>query len=128
MIVEVKEMIFRKCPSCGALVTVLKECNCPCGIECCDEKMEELVANSVDAAAEKHVPTYQKEGDSIVVTVNHVMEEEHYIKYLIAEYKDSHIMNEFKPHDKLELKVPYESGMMLYSYCNKHDLWSKKVD
>ena len=46
-------MIFRKCPSCGALVTVLKECNCPCGIECCDEKMEELVANSVEAAAEK---------------------------------------------------------------------------
>ncbi len=121
-------MIIKKCRSCGALVSVLKECHCPCDINCCDEVMETLEPNTVDAAHEKHVPNYKKEGDKVVISVNHVMEEEHFIAYLFVEYKDYTITKEFKYTEKLEFSVPYEPGMVIYSYCNKHDLWSTKVD
>lgn len=42
------ELLVKKCKSCGAMVKVIKDCNCQgCGIKCCDETMEALVANSV---------------------------------------------------------------------------------
>ena len=29
-----KDLIIKKCMSCGAVVKVIEDCNCPCGIEC----------------------------------------------------------------------------------------------
>ena len=46
------ELIIKKCKQCGAIVKVLNDCNCSCGFECCGEKMETLIPNSVDASAE----------------------------------------------------------------------------
>ena len=40
--VNMKDLIIKKCMSCGAVVKVIEDCNCPCGIECCGEKMIEL--------------------------------------------------------------------------------------
>lgn len=51
-------MKFYKCPICGNIITVIdgdiKR------IRCCGKEMEELVANSVDASVEKHVPVVEK--------------------------------------------------------------------
>ena len=50
--------------------------------------MKELVAGSVDAAAEKHVPAVVCEGDKVTVTVGdveHPMVEEHYIGWVAIE-------------------------------------------
>ena len=74
-----KELMLKKCNSCGAIVKVLEECHCPCDIMCCEEKMQEIKANSVDASFEKHVPSYEISDGKIKVTVNHVMEEDHYL-------------------------------------------------
>ena len=61
-------LIIKKCMSCGAIVKVLKDCTCNnCGIKCCGEEMQILLPNSVDAAIEKHVPTYEKVEDEILV-------------------------------------------------------------
>ena len=58
------ELVIKRCKSCGATVKVIDDCNCnECGIICCGEPMEKLVPNSVDAAVEKHVPTYEKVDD-----------------------------------------------------------------
>ena len=74
------ELLIKKCASCGALVKVIEDCTCEnCGIKCCGEEMKLLVPNSVDAAVEKHVPNYEKVEDEIFVTVNHVMEKEHFL-------------------------------------------------
>ena len=76
-------LIIKKCMSCGAIVKVLKDCTCNnCGIKCCGEEMQILLPNSVDAAIEKHVPTYEKVEDEILVKVNHVMEKEHFIEWI----------------------------------------------
>ena len=124
-----KELIIKKCKSCGATVKVINDCNCNgCGIVCCGEPMEKLVPNSVDAAVEKHVPTYEKVGDEIIVTVNHVMEEEHFIEWVCMVEENKEITVEFKPGEKAETKFHYAKGAMLYAYCNKHGLWKKEVE
>lgn len=123
------ELIIKKCKSCGATVKVINDCNCNgCGIVCCGEPMEKLVPNSVDAAVEKHVPTYEKVGDEIIVTVNHVMEEEHFIEWVCMVEENKEITVEFKPGEKAETKFSYVKGAMLYAYCNKHGLWKKEVE
>ena len=124
-----KELIIKKCKSCGATVKAINDCNCNgCGIVCCGEPMEKLVPNSVDAAVEKHVPTYEKIGDEIIVRVNHVMEEEHFIEWVSMVEENKEMTVEFKPGEKAEVKFPYVKGAMLYAYCNKHGLWKKEVE
>lgn len=123
------ELIIKKCKSCGAIVRVIEDCNCEnCGILCCGEAMEVLVPNSVDAAVEKHVPTFEKVGDEIFVKVNHVMEKEHFIEWisLVADNKEYFV--KLNPEQNAECHFPYIPGSVLYAYCNKHGLWKKDVE
>ena len=116
-----------KCNSCGARVIVDKDCNCPCGFVCCDEKMVEVVPNSVDAAFEKHVPVYEVSDDKLIVSVNHVMEEEHYIEWIAFESEEGLDIRYLSPGDTP--KVVFEIGKgTLYAFCNKHGLWEKEID
>ena len=77
-----KELLIKKCTKCGALIKVLKNCECVCGFECCAEEMKTLKPNSEDAAVEKHVPEYEIKDGKIFAKVNHVMEEDHYIEWI----------------------------------------------
>ena len=123
------ELIIKKCKSCGATVRVIEDCNCDnCGILCCGEAMEVLVPNSVDAAVEKHVPTFEKVEDEIFVKVNHVMEKEHFIEWisLVADNKEYFV--KLYPEQNAECRFPYITGSVLYAYCNKHGLWKKDVE
>ena len=124
-----KEMVIKKCIKCGAVVEVLHDCTCAdCGIQCCGQPMVTLRANSVDAAIEKHVPTYQRQENKILVTVNHVMETEHYIEW-IAMVTDTQVYKRtLTPGEVAEAVFPYVKGAKLYSYCNKHALWSADVE
>ena len=44
---------FYKCKACGQIVAAVEKKACP--VKCCGEAMEEITANTVDAAKEKHV-------------------------------------------------------------------------
>lgn len=92
-----------------------------------DVSDKEIVANSVDAAVEKHVPQYEIKEDMIEIVVNHVMEEDHYIEWIMVEYKDSDTTKYFKPGEEARMQAHYVAGMKLYAYCNKHGLWSAEV-
>lgn len=93
-----------------------------------DVSNKEIVANSVDAAVEKHVPQYQIEEDKVIISVNHVMEEEHYIEWIMVEYEDCDITKYFKANDEAVFEAKYVPGMKLYAYCNMHGLWMNKID
>ena len=117
------------CKKCGAMVKVIEDCNCEgCGIRCCGESMEELVPNSVDAAFEKHVPTYEIEDGKIFVKVNHVMEDEHFIEWVSVVYDNKEVTTYFKPGEEAVAHCKYVPGSVLYAYCNKHGLWKKEVE
>ena len=127
-----KEFIIKKCMKCGALVTVLDDCTCEdCGIRCCGEEMTELVANTTDAATEKHVPVYERVEDEIVVRVGeveHPMEKDHYIEW-IAQVKDNRMtMVRLYPEQATETRFPYVPESTIYAYCNKHGLWKTEVE
>ena len=123
------ELIVKKCNQCGAIVKVIKDCNCNrCGIVCCDEPMQVMVPNSVDAAVEKHVPTYEVIGDEIIVKVNHVMEKEHYIEWISLIKENREYTVNLYPEQNAECRFPYIKGATLYAYCNKHGLWKAEVE
>lgn len=123
-----KKFIIKKCKHCGAVIKVLEECKCACGFECCGEKMEDLVPNSVDAATEKHVPTYEVKDGKIFVKVNHVMEEEHYIEWISIVMGDKEVTTYLKPSEEATVSYKYVPDSTIYAYCNKHGLWKKDVE
>ena len=123
-----KELVIKKCFKCGAIIKVIEDCKCPCGFECCGEQMKTLVPNSVDAAAEKHVPTYEVKEGKILVRVNHVMEEDHYIEWISIVYDNKEVTTYLKPGDEPIMHCKYVPGSIIYAYCNKHALWKKEVE
>lgn len=123
------ELLIKKCKKCGATVKVIKDCNCNgCGIVCCGEPMNTIVANSVDAAVEKHIPTYEVKDNKIFVTVNHVMEEEHYIEWISIVSEGRECITYLKPGMEAKTHFKYIPGSTIYAYCNKHELWKKEVE
>ena len=89
--------------------------------------MKVVAPNSVDAAFEKHIPNYEIEGDKIIVTCNHVMEEEHYIEWIAMVSEDRECTKYLKPGENAKVSFKYIPGSILYAYCNKHGLWKKDV-
>lgn len=123
------ELVIKRCKACGTMIKVLQGNECTdCEVVCCGEKMQALVPNSIDAAVEKHVPTYEKVEDEIYVKVNHVMEKEHFIEWisLISENKEYTV--KLYPEQNAECRFPYIKGATLYAYCNKHGLWKKDIE
>ena len=121
--------MFKKCTKCGAMVEVIKDCTCQnCGIQCCGQPMIEVKANSEECAVEKHLPTYEKVGEYIVVTVPHVMEQDHYIEYIALTSTKINAKKLFNAGEVAKAVFPYVKGSTLSSYCNKHGLWSIIVE
>lgn len=82
--------LFYRCEVCGNIVALVRAGGGT--LTCCGKEMTKLVANSTDAAQEKHVPVAVKKGDKVQVTVGsvaHPMTEEHYIQWiaLVTEQK-----------------------------------------
>lgn len=120
---------FYICPICGNVIGLIDgDIN---HIICCGKSMQLLEANSVDAAVEKHVPVYERVEDEIVVKVGeveHPMEKEHFISWVAQVTDNSTTRIRLYPEQDTTVRFKYIPGATLYAYCNKHGLWSKKVD
>jgi len=123
-----KELILKKCVKCGAVVEVLHDCTCDnCGIKCCGQEMVFCKADNSDGAVEKHLPVVEKSDDEITVKVNHVMEDEHFIEWIMLSADGVEIKKHLKAGQVAEVKFPYFANSKVYSYCNKHGLWATEV-
>ena len=99
-------------------------------ITCCGKPMNKMIANITDAAAEKHVPVYEKVEDELVVrvgNVEHPMEKEHYIMWIAQVTENRTIRVKLYPEQATETRFPYIPGATLYAYCNKHGLWKTTI-
>lgn len=121
-----KEKKFYKCNSCGNIVELVE--NGGGELVCCGKPMKELVANTTDAATEKHVPVVEIEDGKAIVkvgSVDHPMTPEHYIQwiYLVAGNKSQRV--DLTPDDSPEavFYVGDEKVNAVYEYCNLHGLW-----
>jgi superoxide reductase len=114
-----------KCEVCGNIVEVLHE---GAGeLVCCGQPMKLLVANTVDAAKEKHVPVIEKTADGVTVKVGsapHPMEEKHYIEW-IEIIADGKAYRQFlKPGDAPEATFDIQADKIeAREHCNIHGLW-----
>ena len=92
---------------------------------------EELVANTVDAAQEKHVPVIEVSGDTVTVkvgSVEHPSLDAHYIEWIVLVTEGGFQMKWLKPGMKPEavFKVT-DKPVAAYEYCNLHGLWMEKA-
>jgi len=114
-----------KCEICGNIVEVLHP-----GVGqlvCCGVPMKLLEENTVDAATEKHVPVIEKTEKGVKVrvgSVEHPMEEKHYIEW-IEVIADRKVYRKFlKPGDAPEAEFCIEAeGIVAREHCNLHGLW-----
>lgn len=124
-------MKFYKCAKCGKIIGMVKNSACP--TMCCGEPMEEMIANTTDAATEKHVPVVQVEGNAVTVCVGeveHPMMEEHFIQWIALETTEGAQRKELKPGEKPMRSFALAEGekvIAAYEYCNLHGLWKKEV-
>lgn len=123
-----KNLKIKKCNKCGALFEVIEDCTCQnCKLICCDEEMKDLISNSVEASHEKHIPTFEIEGNNINITVNHVMEEDHFIEWIKVITENEELTKYFTPGEEASFTMSLKKDMAIYAYCNKHGLWKKEV-
>ena len=122
---------FYVCKHCGNIA--MKPVDSGVGLVCCGEKMAVLDPNSTDASAEKHIPQVSVLGDIMhaqVGSVEHPMEEDHYIEwiYLVTE-KGTHSRC-LKPGEApvTEFELSGDKPLAVFAYCNKHGLWKKSFE
>ena len=116
---------FYRCPICGNIIGLID--GDMSRVICCGRPMEEMVANTTDAAVEKHLPQVEVLNNYIVVTVNHVMEDDHYIEW-VALSSDKVLGKKFlKPGEQAKVVFPYIKGSEVHAYCNKHGVWKTDV-
>lgn len=117
---------FFICRHCGNVATKMVDAGAP--LVCCGEKMEELTANTVDAAQEKHVPVLRDYTDQVEVVVGgviHPMEEKHFIAFIYLVTDKGEYIKKLAPGEepKAVFALKDEKVIAAYEYCNLHGLW-----
>jgi superoxide reductase len=126
-----REPKFYVCKHCGNMVNMLHDS----GVKmiCCGEEMTELVANTTDAAVEKHVPVITVKDDIVTVTVGsvpHPMTPEHKIVWIYLQTEKGEQLNCVDTQDVAETTFKLTDGdkiIAAFEYCNLHGLWKATV-
>lgn len=124
------EQKFFRCKHCGNFIGLINNAGVP--LVCCGEKMEELVANTVEASTEKHIPEVEIEGDTISVQVGSVMHpmlDKHHIEYIYLETENGGQRKslEIGKDPVAKFKVIDDKPIAVFEYCNLHGLWKKDL-
>lgn len=120
-------MKFYICDHCKNVVIKVTDHKVP--VFCCGEMMKELVANTTDAATEKHVPVVHMEGKLVEVEVGsvlHPMTPEHLIEWIVLETNKGYSIHHLTNHDDPKTTFVLgdgEEAIAVYEYCNLHGLW-----
>jgi superoxide reductase len=121
---------FFVCELCGNLVGLVSSKHAP--LMCCGREMSEIVPNTVEASAEKHLPVVEASGGKLGVKVGsvpHPMEDGHHIAFVYVETKRG------GQRKRLDIGEAPAAGFALiddepvavYAYCNLHGMWKTEV-
>jgi len=119
-----------KCSHCGNIITKISDSGVP--VMCCGKPMKELVANTVDASFEKHVPVVDVEENTVKVNVGaveHPMVVEHFIEWIYLETAKGGQLKKLFPGETPEavFVVENDKALAVYACCNLHGLWKTDV-
>ncbi len=115
-----------KCEICGNIVDVLYSGDGQ--LVCCGQPMNLLEEKTKDEGQEKHVPVVEKTEKGLNVrvgSVQHPMEEKHYIQWIQVISGGKSYRKFLKAGDapEAEFDVLPESADLVRAYCNVHGLW-----
>jgi superoxide reductase len=118
-----------KCDLCGNIVQINHASKGT--LVCCDQPMVLQKEGTTDAAKEKHVPEIEKRDNGFYVkvgSVDHPMEDKHYIEW-IEILADNKTYKQFlKPGDKPEAFFEISaSSVTAREYCNLHGHWKSDL-
>ncbi len=116
-----------KCSACGNIVELLHSGGGE--LVCCGKPMKLLAEKNNDEGMEKHVPIIEKTEIGIKITVGsieHPMEENHYIEWIEISFDGRVGKKYLKPGDKPEAEFNVNpENLTVRCYCNVHGLWKK---
>ncbi len=122
-----KNMDIYRCKHCKLQVEVTAGADITAPV-CCGEPMELQVANTQEAAAEKHIPVLTTLDDGILIkvgSVEHPMTEAHYIEWI--EVLNGSYVNRchLKPGDlpQASFYVHKSPKLIVRASCNIHGIW-----
>jgi len=130
---------FFICKHCDNLIGIINDKGVP--MVCCNEKMTELVPNTVEASVEKHLPVVSVETGSCscgcecncisaqVGSILHPMESEHNITFVYVETDRGGQRKCLRVGEepKVEFCVTKDKPIAVYAYCNQHGLWKTEI-
>ena len=128
----IMKTLFYRCKGCGNFVLFVVE-KTGCTPKCCGEPMEELVANTADAAVEKHVPQVGVDGNVVKAQVGstiHPMLDAHYIQFICLETDKGVQIKYLEPGEEPKTEFALAGGekaIAVYEFCNLHGLWKKEL-
>jgi superoxide reductase len=117
-----------KCEICGNIIEVIHT-----GIGelvCCNKPMILQKEQSEGEYAEKHAPVIEKDSEGVIVkvgSVEHPMEEKHYIEWIEISTDKGASKKFLKPGEKPQASFPVKAEIKkARMYCNIHGLWRNK--
>ena len=118
------------CNHCGNIIWKIKDAGVP--VMCCGKPMEELVANTVEASVEKHLPVVEVADDVVRVavgSVEHPMVDVHFIEWIYLETEKGGQYKKLNPGEvpAAVFLLNGDKPVAVYAYCNLHGLWKTEV-
>ena len=119
-----------KCDVCGNVVEVTHAAKG--ALSCCGKDMVKQIANTKEAATEKHIPVVEEKDGGYLVkvgSIEHPMLDVHYIEFIEVIYDNNKIARaNLRPGIKPEAWFPKTDGNIIEvrEFCNLHGLWSNK--
>ena len=93
--------------------------------------MQELVANTVEASVEKHLPVVTSVDDNHIKvevgSVAHPMLPEHHIAFIYVETEKGGIRVDLTDKPEAVICVCDSKPVAVYEYCNLHGLWKREL-
>jgi len=121
---------FKICKVCGNFAAMIH--NKGGQMTCCGQNMTELIANTVEASQEKHLPAVTKTDQGIKVQVGsvlHPMESAHYIDFIYVKTEKGAQRKGLAVGESPEAEFCFvdDKPVEVYAYCNLHGLWKTDV-
>ena len=111
---------FYICPICGNVVHTMGDAV----VSCCGITLPPLEAEDMD---DDHRITIEKVEDEHFITIPHSMTKQHFISFVAFVTSDRIQLVKFYPEGNAETRLQLRGRGYLYSYCNQHGLFKKKV-
>ena len=111
---------FYVCPVCGNVIFARGETM----ISCCGIQLPALDAEEPDEA---HGVKAERVEDEIYVSADHPMSKDHYCSFIAYMTPDDCEIKALYPEGNAEARFFFRGGGWVYTYCNRHGLFRRKV-